>query len=93
MAPRFRDIPPGTHTLEIYGSDRRLLAEEIVSVRDNPGEDPILAFATSFDAATVPSTLEWLRSLRCTVVQVYDWMHSYSKPLGSVGDLPRRDRP
>ncbi len=82
---RFRDIPAGTHTLEIYGSDRRLLAEEIVSVRDNPGEDPILAFATSFDAATVPSTLEWLRSLRCTVVQVYDWMHSYSKPLGPSG--------
>ena len=79
---RFEGIPAGTHVVELYGRDDSLLAEEIISVRDDPGQDPILGFATSFDQATVPATLEWLRELRCTAVQIYDWMHSYSKPLG-----------
>jgi dextranase len=82
---RFSDIPPGTHFVELLGADGALLAEEIVSVRDDPGDEPILAFATSYDAVTVPATLEWLRQLRCTAVQLYDWMQSYSEPLGPAG--------
>jgi dextranase len=82
---RFDAIPAGTHMVEIYDREERLLAEEIVSVRDDPGQDPILGFATSFDEDTVPSTLQWLRDLRCTAVQIYDWMQSYSTPLGPSG--------
>lgn len=82
---RFGKIPAGTHTVELYGADDRLLAEELVSVRDQPGDDPIMAFTTSFDLASVSATLAWLRRLRCTVVQIYDWMASYSEPLGPAG--------
>ncbi|MDE3130168.1 MAG: hypothetical protein KGL16_03370 [Acidobacteriota bacterium] len=81
---RFAGIPAGTHTVELYGADDRLIAEELIGVRDDPGQDPIAGFATSFDAASVPSTLAWLRRLRCTVVQVYDWMERYSTPLGPM---------
>jgi dextranase len=82
---RFSNVPPGTHTIEILEPDQGLLAEEIISVRDDPGDDPIMAFATSYDAVTVPATLDWLKQLRCTTVQLYDWMSSYSKPLGPAG--------
>ncbi len=81
----FGEIPAGTHTVELLDGDGRRLAEEIVCVRENAGDDPIMGFATSFDAASVPATLDWLRRLRCTVVQFYDWMHSYSEPLGPAG--------
>ena len=37
-----------------------------------------MGFVTSFDEMSRPSVLTWLRQLRCTVVQVYDWMESYS---------------
>ncbi|MGC9221536.1 MAG: glycoside hydrolase family 66 protein [Solirubrobacteraceae bacterium] len=82
---RFGDVPAGTHTVEIHTRGGLLMAEEFVSVRADRGEDPILGFATSFDDATVPESLDWLRGLRCTVVQVYDWMERYSKPLGPPG--------
>ncbi len=82
---RFSGIPTGTHAVELYAADDALLAEELISVRDELGEDPIMGFATSFDIATVPSTLEWLTRLRCTVVQIYDWMERYSEPLGPAG--------
>ena len=82
---RFADLPTGTHVVELHAADGRLVAEELVSVRGGPGDDPIMGFATSFDQLTVPESLDWLRSLRCTVVQVYDWMESYSKPLGPLG--------
>ncbi len=39
-------------------------------------------FATSFGDDAIPATLDWLQALRCTVVQVYDWMEKYSAPLG-----------
>jgi dextranase len=84
-AAHFTAIPSGTHTVELYAGDDTLLAEELISVRELPGDDPIMGFATSFDAATVSSTLTWLRRLRCTVVQIYDWMQRYSEPLGPAG--------
>lgn len=82
---RFGGIPSGTHAVELYGPHDELIAEQFVCVRDNAGQDPILGFATSFDRASVSQTLDWLRELRCTVVQIYDWMESYSKPLGPPG--------
>jgi hypothetical protein len=82
---RISGLPAGTHTVELRSTDGTLLEEELVSVREQAGEDPVLAFATSFDAETVPSTLRWLKRLRCTVVQIYDWMESYSRPLGPPG--------
>ena len=39
-------------------------------------------FATSFADEDIPAVLEWHRALRSTVVQVYDWMASYTEPLG-----------
>lgn len=81
----FDGVPAGTHTVELYAADDRLLAEELIAVRDRVGDDPIMGFATSFDAASVPATLAWLRRLRCTVVQIYDWMARYSEPLGPAG--------
>jgi dextranase len=75
-------VPAGTHALELRSADGALLVEELLSVRDAAGDDPILAFATSFDSATVPLSLRWLERLRCTVVQIYDWMETYSSPLG-----------
>ena len=50
----------------------------------HPGERPVHGFATSFGSENVAATLEWLRALRCTVVQIYDWMASYSAPLGPL---------
>ncbi len=52
-----------------------------------------MGFVTSFDEMSRPSVLTWLRQLRCTVVQVYDWMESYSYPMpvsGAYEDPLRR---
>jgi dextranase len=78
---RLSGLPVGTHAIEARSSDGAILAEEFTSVRERPGDDPIMGFATSFCAEHVPSVLAWLRSLRCTVVQIYDWMERYSTPL------------
>lgn len=87
---RLAGLPVGTHAIELRSGRGELVAEEFVSVRAAPGDDPIIGFATSFDAGSVPRALEWLTGLRCTVVQVYDWMERYSAPLGPPGTY--RDR-
>ncbi len=74
--------PEGTHVLQALSSSGEVLAEEFFSVRRRRGEDPVPGFVTSFDGASREDVLAWLRDLRCTVVQVYDWMDSYSRPLG-----------
>ena len=78
----FGELPHGTHSVEALGAGGLLLAEEFTSVGSHPGERPVHGFATSFDTASVPATLEWIRALRCTVVQIYDWMERYAAPLG-----------
>ncbi len=78
-------LPPGTYTVEVVGADGNLVAEELTTVGAHAGERPVHGFATSFVAESVPAVLEWLRALRCTVVQIYDWMASYSAPLGPPG--------
>jgi len=81
---RLPDLPVGTHTIEARSAEGVVLADDFVSVRANPGDDPIVGFATSFDSASTPAVLSWLRQLRCTVVQVYDWMERYSQPLAET---------
>ena len=78
---RLSSLPVGTHAIEALSVDGAVLGEEFVSVREFVGDDPIVGFATSFDASSTPVVLTWLRQLRCTVVQVYDWMERYSQPL------------
>lgn len=72
----------GTYVVEAQDEAGCVLAEEMTTVARHAGERPVHGFATSFGPGEVNSTLEWLRALRCTVVQVYDWMKSYSGPLG-----------
>jgi dextranase len=75
------DLPQGTHVLQALSATGSVLVEEFFSVRGRRGEDPVPGFVTSFDDASRQSVLAWLRDLRCTVVQVYDWMDSYSTAL------------
>jgi dextranase len=77
------NVPLGTHALQALSSTGDVLAEQFFSVRNHRGEDPIPGFATSFDEASRDDVLRWLRELRCTVVQIYDWMDSYSTPLAT----------
>ena len=74
-------LPLGTHVVEARSEDGTLLAEEFFGVRQHLGDDPIIGFVTSFDEESRVSVLSWLGQLRCSVVQVYDWMASYSSPL------------
>jgi dextranase len=80
---RLEDLPVGTHAVEARSDGGDVLGDDFVSVRATLGDDPILGFVTSFDAASRPAVLAWLRQLRCTVVQVYDWMERYSQPLAT----------
>ena len=75
-------LPGGTYSIEALGADGGVLAEELTTVGAHPGERPVHGFATSFQDDDVPAILEWLRALRCTVVQIYDWMAEYAAPLG-----------
>ena len=79
---RFEGLPAGTYCIEALGPEEASLAEESITVGSHAGERPVHGFATSFVAQAVPAVLDWLAALRCTVVQVYDWMESYSAPLG-----------
>jgi dextranase len=74
------NVPEGTHAFEVRSAEGDLLAEEFFSVRPL-GEEPVMGFVTSFDEHSRDSVLAWLTQLRCTVVQVYDWMDSYSTPM------------
>lgn len=78
------NLPVGTHALQALAEDGRVLGEEFVGVRRLRGEDPVMGFATSFDEGSRSRVLAWLRQLRCTVVQVYDWMDDYSTPLATT---------
>jgi dextranase len=78
---RVDGLPVGTHAVEARSNDHHLLDEDFVSVRLDAGDDPIMGFVTTFSEERAPSVVSWLRQLRCTVVQMYDWMESYSKPL------------
>jgi len=79
---RFAELPSGTYAVEALSAGGDLLAEELTTVGAHPGERPVHGFATSFEERDVTAVLGWHRALRSTVVQVYDWMASYTEPLG-----------
>jgi dextranase len=78
----FRELPAGTYAIQALDGDGVLLGEELTTVGSHAGERPVHGFATSFEEADVDAILQWHRALRSTVVQVYDWMASYTEPLG-----------
>ncbi|HXY44844.1 MAG TPA: hypothetical protein VEH29_11700, partial [Acidimicrobiales bacterium] len=68
---RLEGLASGTYVMEAVAADGKILAEEMTTVGAHPGERPVLGFATSFDETSVEPVLDWLRALRCTVVQIY----------------------
>jgi dextranase len=76
------NLRSGTYSVQAIDDAEHLLGETITTVGRHPGERPVHGFATSFADDDVPAVLEWHRALRSTVVQVYDWMASYTDPLG-----------
>lgn len=78
----FAGLDGGTYALQALDAAGGLLAEELTTVGAHQGERPVHGFATSFRDEDIPSVLAWHRKLRTTVVQVYDWMASYTEPLG-----------
>jgi dextranase len=77
-------VPEGTHAFEVRDANGNVIDEEFFGVRGYRGEDPVLGFVTSFDDVSREGVVAWLRDLRCTVVQVYDWMDSYSQALSTA---------
>jgi dextranase len=78
----FAGLTGGTYSIEALAADGSVLAEELTTVGAHAGERPVHGFATSFEDEYVTGVLDWLRELRCTVVQIYDWMSEYTAPLG-----------
>ncbi len=83
-------LAPGTHAIEAWSADGCLLGEEFTTVAATPGERPVPGFVTSFSPDAVPGVLAWLRALRCTSVQFYDWMQTYAAPLADTEDYADR---
>lgn len=77
-------LTKGTYDIEAFNVDGGLLCEEITTVGDHQGERPVHGFATSFEDGDVEDIVSWHRALRTTVVQIYDWMSSYTAPLGDT---------
>ncbi|MFI5035012.1 MAG: glycoside hydrolase family 66 protein [Acidimicrobiales bacterium] len=78
----FRGLSPGTYAVQAFDGSGDLLGEEFTTVGAHAGERPVHGFATSFAPEDGAEVLAWHRSLRSTVVQIYDWMASYTEPLG-----------
>ena len=77
-------LAPGTYAVEAWSADEELLGEELTTVGARPGDRPVPGFVTSFSPDAVEPVLAWLRALRCTSVQFYDWMESYAAPLAGT---------
>lgn len=78
----FAELASGTYSIDAFDDAGVLLGEELTTVGAHQGERPVHGFATSFKEEDIALVLEWHRALRSTVVQVYDWMASYTEPLG-----------
>lgn len=72
----------GTWRVQALAGDGSVLAEDITTVAEHAGDLAVHGFATSFQDDDVVPLLKWQRALRSTVVQVYDWMESYTEPAG-----------
>ena len=82
VGARFAELDSGTYVVEALDASGNLLAEELTTVGAHQGERPVHGFATSLEDEDIPGVLSWHRALRSTVVQIYDWMASYTEPLG-----------
>lgn len=80
---QFDALPDGTYAVEAFSAAGDLLGEEFTTVSSWPGANPVPGFVTSFRPDAVQPVLAWLRALRCTTVQFYDWMASYAAPLAA----------
>lgn len=80
---RLAGLRAGTYGIEALDAKGQVLAEEFMTVGTHPGERPVHGFATSFETGDVEPILAWHRALRSTVVQIYDWMATYTEPLGA----------
>jgi dextranase len=76
-------VTAGTHAAEAWSAEGALLAEELTTVSGNLADNPVVGFATSFASDATADVVAWLKALRCTVVQFYDWMSRYSLSIGS----------
>jgi dextranase len=83
-------LTPGTYVIEAWSADGRLLGEDLTTVAATAGERPVPGFVTSFSPDAVPGVLAWLRALRCTSVQFYDWMQTYAVPLAGTENYADR---
>jgi dextranase len=77
-------VSPGTHAVEAWSAGGRLLGEELTTVSRSVADNPVVGFATSFAGQPVAEIADWLKALRCTVVQLYDWMGRYALSTGSA---------
>jgi dextranase len=82
VVARFSELSGGTYAIQALDGIGGLLAEELTTIGTHQGERPVHGFATSFQDLDIPPILTWHKALRTTVVQVYDWMASYTEPLG-----------
>jgi dextranase len=83
---RFFSLPAATYMLTASAEDGRESRVQTV-VTEVRGDAPVPAFATSWaDRREADDVLAWIRALRATVVQLYDWMASYSRPEPPAGD-------
>ncbi|HUA40386.1 MAG TPA: glycoside hydrolase family 66 protein [Streptosporangiaceae bacterium] len=83
-------LPPGTYAVEAWSADGELAGEELTTVGAVPGDRAVPGFVTSFRLDAVEPVLAWLRALRCTNVQFYDWMASYAEPLAATDSYADR---
>jgi dextranase len=74
----------GTHAVEAWSADGQLLGEELTTVSRSLADNPVVGFATSFACQPNSEAVDWLKVLRCTVVQLYDWMGRYALSPGSA---------
>jgi dextranase len=81
-AARLEGLPTGTYEVLALDADGGVLGAELATLAAHPGARPVHGFASSFRDEDVASVLGWHEALRSTVVQVYDWMASYTEPLG-----------
>ncbi|MHB2027281.1 MAG: glycoside hydrolase family 66 protein [Acidimicrobiales bacterium] len=79
----FDELTAGTWQVDVLNDSNERLEEELVIVGEHPGERPVHAFVSSYEEGAAAESIEWLRELRATVVQFYDWMASYCAPVGS----------
>jgi dextranase len=87
---RLPGLTPGSYAIEAWSAGGELLAEELTTVSARPGDRPVPGFVTSFSPDAVAPLLAWLRALRCTTVQFYDWMASYAEPLAATDSYADR---